>query len=120
MVSSPSKSRVPFLVSLFNFQGPIAILFRRQLNEYITYPRSCQYFFESFLGFFRINFVLCFRSLASARIYYHFAQEKSRVFSHFSEAFRPLFRVFPSAFKVVGFGFLSSLNIVYLSFIILT
>ena len=48
MVFLPSKSRVPFLISLFNFQGPIAILFRRQLNEYITYPRSCQYFFESF------------------------------------------------------------------------
>ena len=56
MISSIIESRVPFLISLFNFQGPIATLSRRQLKEYIILFSVCQYFFESFLRFFSIFF----------------------------------------------------------------
>ena len=60
MISSIIESRVPFLISLFNFQGPIATLSRRQLKEYITLFFFCQYFFESFLRFFWFFFSFAF------------------------------------------------------------
>ena len=52
MISCIIESRVPFLISLFNFQGPIATLSRRQLKEYIILFSVCQYFFESFFEIF--------------------------------------------------------------------
>ena len=60
MISCIIESRVPFLISLFNFQGPIATLSRRQLKEYIILFSVCQYFFESFLRFFSIFFSFSF------------------------------------------------------------
>ena len=63
MISCIIESRVPFLISLFNFQGPIATLSRRQLKEYITLFFFCQYFFESFLRFFQIFFLSLFLDL---------------------------------------------------------
>ena len=60
MISCIIESRVPFLISLFNFQGPIATLSRRQLKEYIILFSVCQYFFESFLRFFSTFFSFSF------------------------------------------------------------
>ena len=65
MISCIIESRVPFLISLFNFQGPIATLSRRQLKEYITLSSLCQYFFESFLRFFWNLFPFTFSWLFS-------------------------------------------------------
>ena len=62
MVLKPSKSRVPFLISLFNFQGPIAILStipsRRQLKEYITSDILLSILLKSFFNFFILTFSL--------------------------------------------------------------
>ena len=63
MISCIIESRVPFLISLFNFQGPIATLSRRQLKEYIILFSVCQYFFESFLRFFQSLFLSAFLDL---------------------------------------------------------
>ena len=63
MISCIIESRVPFLISLFNFQGPIATLSRRQLKEYIILFSVCQYFFESFLRFFQSFFLSTFLDL---------------------------------------------------------
>ena len=65
MISCIIESRVPFLISLFNFQGPIATLSRRQLKEYIILFSLCQYFFESFLRFFSTSFSFSFSWLFS-------------------------------------------------------
>ena len=65
MISCIIESRVPFLISLFNFQGPIATLSRRQLKEYIILSSLCQYFFESFLRFFWNLFPFTFSWLFS-------------------------------------------------------
>ena len=65
MISCIIESRVPFLISLFNFQGPIAFLSRRQLKEYIILFSLCQYFFESFLRFFSTSFSFSFSWLFS-------------------------------------------------------
>ena len=110
MVSLPSNLGFLFLSRclIFKVQSLSSkTLSRRQLKEYIILFFVCQYFFESFFNFFASTFLLCFRSLASARIYYHFAQEMSRVFGHFFESFRPLIRVFVNRFKVVWFRALS-------------
>ena len=57
MVLKPSKSRVPFLISLFNFQGPIAEPLSRTAQRvyHIRYP-LVNTFLKVFLIFFKIFF----------------------------------------------------------------
>ena len=59
MVFLPSNLGFLFLSRCLIFKVQSPSLFARQLKEYITSHSLCQYFFQSFFNFFRINlFVL--------------------------------------------------------------
>ena len=92
MISCIIESRVPFLISLFNFQGPIAYpLSRTAQRVYHTlFSLSILFwkFFEIFFNLFCFRFFLTFFALwvslsLRACIYYHLASFLSTLFTNF-------------------------------------
>ena len=107
MISCIIESRVPFLISLFNFQGPIATLSRRQLKEYIILFSVCQYFFESFLRFFSIFFSFSFSWPFSLSLEVLTRRQLEEYITHslvcqdFFESFSKLFSIdFSTSFRI--------------------
>ena len=103
MVFLPSKSRVPFLISLFNFQGPIRYPQKLSLEDSSKSISHSSSFVNTFLKVFSKKFFDFFlvaslrSSLEKACLSYHFFKPLSTVFHNFfknSASLRTLSRVF--------------------------
>ena len=92
MISCIIESRVPFLISLFNFQGPIAYPLSRTAQRVyhtlfslsILFWKFFEIFFKSFFFQLFLTFFALWVSLSlRACIYYHLASFLSTLFTNF-------------------------------------
>ena len=92
MISSIIESRVPFLISLFNFQGPIADPLSRTAQRVyhtlfslsILFWKFFKIFLKSFFFLLFLTFFALWVSLSlKACIYYHLARLLSTLFTNF-------------------------------------
>ena len=98
MVLLPSKSRVPFLISLFNFQGPLLSRFFRDSLKSISHSF---YLVNTFLKLFSFSFSINFfvLSLESSSILSPFSVFVNS-FLHFYLFILPYFCSFYTPFRV--------------------